>query len=39
MVRGFFYAVFYTLTGDRLFIAAVLDLRRDPARLRQRLGL
>jgi hypothetical protein len=32
------FAVFYTVKGDTVFIQAVLDCRRDPAWLRQRLG-
>ena len=39
VLRGFPQAVFYTVTEERIFISAVLDLRQDPARLHQRLGL
>ena len=39
VLRGFFEAVFYAVTGERIFIAAVLDLRQDPVRLRARPGL
>ena len=39
VLRGLPQAMFYTVTGERIFIAAVLDLRQDPERLRERLGL
>ena len=39
VLRGFSQAVFYTITGERIFVAAVLDVRQDPARLRERLDL
>ena len=39
LVRGFSCGLFYTLTGNRIFVTAVLDLRQDPERIRQRLGL
>ena len=38
-VRDFPYGIFYTVTGHRIFISAVLDLRQDPATLHRRLGL
>ena len=39
LVRGFSFGLFYTVAGERIFVAAVLDLRQDPERIRQRLGL
>lgn len=39
LVRGFSCGLFYTVTGDRIFVTAVLDLRQDPERIRERLGL
>lgn len=39
VLHGFHHALFYTVGGQRVFVAAVLDLRVDPARIRQRLGL
>lgn len=38
-LRGFPYGIFYTITGPRIFVSAVLDLRQDPATLHRRLGL
>ena len=31
--------IFYECLADAIFVAAVLDLRRDPAAIRRRLGL
>lgn len=31
--------IFYERLGDAIFVAAILDLRRDPAAVRRRLGL
>ena len=39
VLRGFHHALFYTVTADRIFVSAVLDLRQNPKRVRQRLGL
>lgn len=35
--KRFPFAVFYTLTDQTVFIHAIVDCRRDPAWLRQRL--
>lgn len=32
-------AIFYERLADAIFVAAILDLRRDPAAIRRRLGL
>lgn len=39
LVPRFDYGVFYTIEGQRIMVAAVLDLRRDPEFIRSRLGL
>lgn len=33
------YGIFYSLAGTRLLVLAILDLRQNPARIRERLGL
>jgi hypothetical protein len=35
--KRFPFAVFYTLRGETVFIRAVVDCRRDPAWIRERL--
>jgi hypothetical protein len=35
--RRFPFAVFYTFQNDTVFVQAVLDCRRDPAWIRERL--
>ena len=35
----FDHGVFYTVEGNRIMVAAVLDLRRDPAFIRSRIGI
>ena len=37
MSKRFPFAVFYTVRGETVFIRAVLDCRRDPAWIRERL--
>lgn len=37
LVRGFPYGVFYQVQPARIIVAAVLDLRQSPDRLRKRL--
>lgn len=39
LIPKFDYGIFYTIEGQRIMIAAVLDLRRDPEFIRSRLGL
>lgn len=39
LVRGFPYGLFYTVSGARVFIARMMDLRQDPVRIRRELGL
>lgn len=36
--RVFPYGIFYTVEGDTAVVWAVIDLRRDPAWIRQRLS-
>lgn len=38
LVQGFPYGIFYTLEGGRIIVSGVMDLRQDPAVIRQRLG-
>jgi plasmid stabilization system protein ParE len=38
LTAGFPYGVFYTLEGNRIIIAAVLDLRQNPEAIRKRLS-
>lgn len=38
LVRHTPYGVFYSVTGQRVFIAHVLDLRQDPATILRLLG-
>lgn len=37
LVPNFPFGIFYTVTGNRIIISAVLDLRQDPERIRERL--
>jgi plasmid stabilization system protein ParE len=39
LVPRFPYGVFYSVTGKRVIICGVLDLRQDPNAIRDRLGL
>ena len=39
VMRGYPFAIFYSVEGDRLFVQAVLDLRQGPEAIRRRLGL
>lgn len=34
----FGFGVFYTITGGRLMVGAILDLRQDPEAITRRLG-
>ena len=35
----FDHGIFYTVEGRRIMVAAVIDLRRDPAYIQSRIGL
>jgi plasmid stabilization system protein ParE len=37
LVPNFPFGIFYSLEGNRIVISAVLDLRQDPDRIRERL--
>ena len=37
LLRRFGHGIFYRVHGERLVVVAVLDLRQDPAMIRQRL--
>ena len=37
IMREYNYGVFYTLTGPRVLVSNVLDLRQDPAAIRKEL--
>jgi plasmid stabilization system protein ParE len=39
LLPRFDHGIFYTIEGSRIMVAAVLDLRRDPAFIRSRLGI
>ena len=39
LMPRFDHGVFYTIEGQRIMVAAVLDLRRDPGFIRARLGI
>jgi hypothetical protein len=39
LLPHFDHGIFYTIEGSRIMVAAVLDLRRDPAFIRSRIGL
>ncbi len=39
LMPRFDYGIFYTIEGERIMVAAVLDLRRDPYFIRSRLRL
>lgn len=39
LLPRFDHGIFYTVEGSRIMVAAVLDLRRDPAFIRSRIGL
>jgi hypothetical protein len=39
LMPRFDHGIFYSVEGDRIMVAAVLDMRRDPAFIRSRLGL
>jgi benzoate-CoA ligase family protein len=39
VLRGWPLGIFYERLDDVVFVAAIIDLRRDPAAIRQRLGL
>jgi hypothetical protein len=36
--KRFPFAIYYTLSEDKIFIHAVVDCRRDPARLKRKPG-
>ncbi len=38
IVRDFSYGIFYTITGQRIIVSNVLDLRSDPEWLRRQPG-
>ncbi len=38
VLRPFGFGVFYTITGDRLMVGAILDLRQDPEAIARRLS-
>ena len=37
--KRFPFAIYYTLSNESVFIHAVVDCRRDPERLKRKLGL
>ena len=37
LVPNFPFGIFYSVEGNRILISAVLDLRQDPERIRERL--
>jgi hypothetical protein len=37
LVPNFPFGIFYSVEGHRILISAVLDLRQDPERIRERL--
>lgn len=37
LLREFTHGLFYTVTGNRILVARVLDLRQDPENLRRQL--
>jgi hypothetical protein len=37
LVANFPFGIFYSVEGTRIVISAVLDLRQDPDRIRERL--
>lgn len=37
LVRRFEHGIFYRIHGARIVVTAVLDLRQDPAKIRERL--
>ena len=39
LMPRFDHGIFYMVEGARIMVAAVLDLRRDPAFIRSRLGI
>ena len=39
LVRDFPYGVFYQVQSARIIVAAVIDLRQDPERIRRKLGV
>jgi plasmid stabilization system protein ParE len=39
LLLQFDHGIFYTVEGSRIMVAAVLDLRRDPAFIHSRIGL
>ena len=39
LMPKFDHGIFYTIEGQRIMVAAVLDLRRDPGFIRARLGI
>jgi plasmid stabilization system protein ParE len=38
VLRPFDFGTFYTITGDRLMVGAILDLRQDPEAIARRLS-
>ena len=38
LIHGYPYAIFFTIVGPRLLVAAVMDLRQDPRTITKRLG-
>lgn len=39
VVSGTPYGIFYTETGSRIIVSAILDLRQDPTNVLRRLGI
>jgi plasmid stabilization system protein ParE len=39
VLRGFPYALYYTIEGPRVFVQALVDTRQHPESIRRRLGL
>ena len=39
LMPRFDHGIFYTIEGQRIMVAAVLDMRRDPAFILSRLGI
>jgi plasmid stabilization system protein ParE len=37
ILRPFGFGVFYTITGERVMVGAILDLRQDPGSIAERL--
>jgi len=39
LMPRFDHGIFYTVEGRRIMVAAVIDLRRDPAYIQSRIGI